>query len=387
MRNKQKILILNSYPHIGGAEKFIIALGLGLKEKGWEVFLGLRMNSDLIKEAIKLNFFVLPLPFTADFDPLTIGLLSHFYKEQKVSIILSTDERSARIGGILARKHDEISHIARLRSVWDPHKKESKFRRLRYKFNYNLFLDLIVTNSEAARKDLIKNYHISPQRIQVIYNGINLPHILKMPFSPGIFRNNLHLSKDAFIITQIGRISPPKNQIESIEIADHLFDKIHNAYLIIVGKSVNKDYYRLLSKKRATSKFKERIFILGHRNDIGQILLDSNILLSTSTAEGLPNVFIEAGFFGKPIISRDVCGNKEILSDGINGFMLPENASAEDFADAILEIYDKPQLAQEMGKNAQRIIQKKFSYEEMINNYHKLFKQFMLNKKVYKQTG
>jgi len=67
--------------------------------------------------------------------------------------------------------------------------------------------------------------------------------------------------------------------------------------------------------------------------------------------------------------------------------MLPENASAEDFADAILEIYDKPQLAQEMGKNAQRIIQKKFSYEEMINNYHKLFKQFMLNKKVYKQTG
>ncbi len=373
MESKQKVLILNSYPHIGGAEMFIIGLALGLKEKGWEVYLALRQGSDFIQEALRFNLPVWSLPMEADFDLKTEKILFRLHKQYQFDLVFSTDERSARLGGVFAKLHSGIPHIARLRTVWDPHSQEKFSRRFRYRLGYWFLINLIITNSSAAERDLIKNYKIPASKVKVVYNGINLPHIMSHQFVKGNFREELQLPENAFVISHIGRISPPKNQLEAIEAAELIFEQVPNAYLILVGKPVHKEYFQKVLKKRNTSPFKERIFILGHRNDISQILLDTNVLLSTSTAEGLPNVMIEAGFFGKPVVGRDVNGNGEIISNGINGYLLPEEVDAEAFGEALLRIYKNPRLAEKMGRNAQQIVQKRFSYEKMIENYFRIF--------------
>jgi len=379
---RKRLLILNSYPHIGGAEKFIIGLALGLKEKGWEVYLGLRQGSSFIQEALSYNLSVYPLPMLTDFDSKTEKRLCQLHQKLHFQLIFSTDERSARLGGLFSRTHQGIVNIARLRTVWNTHQTERLSRRIRYKINYTFLLDLIVTNSVAAKKDMMERYKLPSKKIKVVYNGINLPHLFHKPFTKGNFRKELNLSDDDFIIAHIGRISPPKNQIEAIEVAEKIFLHIPNAYLIIIGQPVNKIYSRKLLERKKTSPYKDRIFILGYREDIAQILVDSNVLLSTSTAEGLPNVMIEAGFFGKPVIGREINGNGEIISNGINGFLLPEKADAEAFTEAILRIYMNPSLAEKMGRNAQQIVQEKFSYEKMINIYDQLFMRHLTTKKV-----
>jgi len=380
---RKRTLILNSYPQIGGAEKFIIGLASGLKEKGWEVYLGLRKGSSFIQEVLRYNFSVYTLPMKADFDPKTEKRLCQLHKKVHFQLIFSTDERSARLGGLFSRTRQGIVHIARLRTVWDTHQTEGFSRRIRYKLNYTFFLDLIVTNSLAAKNDLMERYKLSSNKIKVIYNGINLPHLFNKPFAQGNFRKELNLSNDDFIIAHIGRISPPKNQIEAIEVAERIFHHIPNAYLAIIGKPINKKYFQRLMERKDISPYKGRIFILGYRDDIAQILIDSNVLLSTSTAEGLPNVMIEAGFFGKPVIGRDINGNGEIISNGINGFLLPEQANVWDFAESIIRIYNNPHIAEKMGRNAQQIVQKKFSYEKMIEIYDQLFRRHLTREKVF----
>lgn len=384
---RKRLLILNSYPHIGGAEKFIIGLASGLIEKGWEVYLGLRQGSSFIQEVSSYNFSLYTLPMRADFDPKTEKRLCQLHQKIHFQLIFSTDERSARLGGLFSRTRQGIVHIARLRTVWDTHQTEEFSRRIRYKINYTFFMDLIITNSVAAKKDMMERYKLPSKKINVVYNGINLPHLFNKPFTKGNFRKELNLSADAFIIAHIGRISPPKNQIEAIEVAERIFKHIPNAYLIIVGKPVNKKYFQILLERKEISQYKGRIFILGYRDDIAQIFIDSNILLSTSTAEGLLNVMIEAGFFGKPVIGRDINGNDEIISNGINGFLLPEQANVWDFAESIIRIYNNPYLAEEMGRNAQQIVQEKFSYEKMIEIYDQLFMQYLTKQKVFRKIA
>ena len=382
MGNKLKILILNSYPYIGGAEKFIVGLAIGLKEEGWDVFLGLRKGSSFIREALNYNINVQPLPMKADFDPETERQLCNLHKHLDFRIIFSTDERSSRLGGLFARTHLGIIHIARLRTVWEPHKIEKATRRYRYRIGYSLFYDLIITNSQAAKYDMINNFNISLNKIHVIYNGINLPHVYKYPFYPGRFRKELELPDYAFLISVIGRISARKNQIEAIEIFESIFKKTTQAFLVLVGEPMETEYYHSLIQKRNDSPFKHRIFILGNRNDMAQILVDSDLILSTSVAEGLPNAMIEAGFFEKPVVGRDINGNKEIIFNGINGYLLPEKANVQEFAEAILRIYRNPQLAVRMGRNAQQIVQEKFSYEKMVETYHSIFKKYLLRQKI-----
>ncbi len=374
MEEKKKVLILNSYHHIGGAEKFIIGLAIGLKEKGWEVYLALRQGSDFVQEAHRFSLPVWVLPMKADFDLSSLKILIHLHRQYHFDLILSTDERSARIGGIFSRLHSRLPHVARLRTVWDAHTVEKFSRRLRYRLSYALLIDLIVTNSSAAERDLIQHYWLPPKKVKVIYNGINLPHILSHHLVRGHFREELQLPENAFVISLVGRIAPPKNQLEAIEVAELLFQNFPDIYLLLVGQPVDNAYFQKVVKRRNDSPFKDRIFVLGHRNDISQLLLDTNVLLSTSVAEGLPNVMIEAGFLGKPVVGRDVNGNREIISNGINGYLLPEEADAEAFAEAILRIYMNPQLAEKMGRNGQKIVQEKFSFERMVEHYHRIFR-------------
>ena len=67
-----------------------------------------------------------------------------------------------------------------------------------------------------------------------------------------------------------------------------------------------------------------------------------DVLVNPSRSEGLPAVIMEAGSFGIPIIATDVGGTTEIVIDGVNGFVLPEDFTDEALADAIKRMKELP---------------------------------------------
>ena len=92
-----------------------------------------------------------------------------------------------------------------------------------------------------------------------------------------------------------------------------------------------------------------------------------DVLINPSKSEGLPAVIMEAASFGIPIIATDVGGTTEIVADGVNGFVIPENFTDEALAGAIKRMKELPgETYAEFRRNARDIWKKNF--DASVNN-------------------
>jgi glycosyltransferase involved in cell wall biosynthesis len=87
---------------------------------------------------------------------------------------------------------------------------------------------------------------------------------------------------------------------------------------------------------------------IGHSSDVANILKQSHIVCLPSYREGLPKSLIEAASVGRPIVTTNVPGCREVVSDGENGFLVPPRDSLA-LADAIEKLLIDPPMRKAMG--------------------------------------
>lgn len=95
---------------------------------------------------------------------------------------------------------------------------------------------------------------------------------------------------------------------------------------------------------------------LGFVDDMATLLRSVDaVVLPSSYPEGIPKIFLEAAASGLPIISTDFPGARRVIEDGVTGIII--NApTVEQIADAVLSIYNQPDLGRAMGEKAHRFI-------------------------------
>jgi glycosyltransferase involved in cell wall biosynthesis len=104
---------------------------------------------------------------------------------------------------------------------------------------------------------------------------------------------------------------------------------------------------------------------LGHREDVAQLLQQAHIfVLPSYYGEGLPKALLEACAVGRPVISTDIPGCRDIIRDGYNGLLVsPKDPEA--LAEAIAKLLDDAPLRQRMGEAGRKTILKGFTSEEI----------------------
>jgi len=112
---------------------------------------------------------------------------------------------------------------------------------------------------------------------------------------------------------------------------------------------------------------------LGERADIAQLLAESHIAVLPSYREGLPKSLIEAVAVGRPIVTTDVPGCREVVKDGENGFLVPAK-DAKELAIAIQKIINNPKLLTSMGKKSRLMAEQEFSILQIVDQTLKLYK-------------
>ncbi len=131
--------------------------------------------------------------------------------------------------------------------------------------------------------------------------------------------SSLGLINNDIILTCVARLDKNKNQRFLINIMERLLLKYNNIHLLLVGNDELNGYYQRIVKKK---KLESNIHFLGNRNDVPQLLSISDVVLSSSKREGLPINVMEAMAAGKPIVALNCRGMKDLLSDGINGYVV-----------------------------------------------------------------
>jgi glycosyltransferase involved in cell wall biosynthesis len=110
----------------------------------------------------------------------------------------------------------------------------------------------------------------------------------------------------------------------------------------------------------------------GHRDDVAELLCDSDIFVLPSRSEAFPNGLIEAMAAGLPVVATAVGGIVELVQHGKNGLLIRPGDS-RGLAHAIQQLIDDRSCAAALGCEARRTIEACYSFERMVSEFERVY--------------
>lgn len=154
-------------------------------------------------------------------------------------------------------------------------------------------------------------------------------------FNRNLYRKNLKLEEDDFVILVLAELNKNKNHIQLIKAMSLLKDKYPNIKAIFAGVGPLEEK---IKKQIKENGLEGKISLLGWRNDVKELINLSDVVGLFSKREGLGKCLLEAMLCGKCVIATNTRGPRELIEQDINGFMF-EIDDIESTAKSIEKIY------------------------------------------------
>ena len=142
--------------------------------------------------------------------------------------------------------------------------------------------------------------------------------------------------------------------------------------LKIVGEGSDEQRLKSLVLDNAA----EHVKFLGRREDVAQLLLQADIFVQYSTSEGLSRSILEAIASGLPVVVSDVGGNRELVENGENGFLVSANDPNELYK-ALETLVTSPELRRDMGNKSAARSKETFDFNQCSSEYIDLYQRLL----------
>lgn len=188
----------------------------------------------------------------------------------------------------------------------------------------------------------------------------------------------LEYPKDTINFLFISRILKEKGIDNYLETAKRIKRKYNNVNFYILGSILDEKYRSIIEEleKQGIVKYE------GQQSDmIKYQKINSCTIHPTYYPEGMSNVLLETLASGRPIITTDVCGCKEILEDGINGYLM-EKGSTSSLISQVEKFINLPFDEKiELGKNGRKKIEEQFNRKDIIDEYYRIVNKILGEKR------
>jgi glycosyltransferase involved in cell wall biosynthesis len=351
----------------GGPEKQILTHALQLNKDRFHFvlisFIEKGQPNQLVDKARSNGVKVVEVPINNPFDPITISKIYGILRKYDIQILCAHGYKSNVIGR-LASWLCGIPQISISRG-WTAENRKIRFYEKLDKF-FLKFTNHIVAVSHGQREKILA-LRISPSKVTVIHNAINLAEI---PMTrERLLRKQLGLPENALIVASAGRLSPEKNYATMINVAKQVVSHNNSAYFVVFGEGFLRPE---LEAQIASSGLIGRFLLTGFRTDLQQVIQDIDIFMLPSFTEGLPNVVLEAFAANKPVVATRVGGTPEVVQDGISGFLTKPDET-ELMIQHVLMLLDDSLLRTKMGSAGYYFVQDKFGFEKQTKLYEELY--------------
>lgn len=227
------------------------------------------------------------------------------------------------------------------------------------KFTIRLYADTIHTVSNATKKDIIKIN--AKSKVIVVPNGVNLVNYDKMEFNRDYQKS----------VVFIGRLVVNKNLEVLIHSFKEVINKIRDAKLIVIGAGAMSDKWKKMVSDLGLDLNIEFTGFISEKNKL-EILSKCSVLALPSTSEGQPLVALEAFAMSKPLLLSDIEPSYDIVSEAVDGFILPAH-DAHKWAEKIILLLSNRQICEQMGNKGRLKVEKKYSLDSFVENMETIY--------------
>lgn len=352
------ILHTESSPGWGGQENRILNECIGLKKLGAKVFILCQPESGLARKAQDAGIEVFTHPMRKSYDIKSIYYTARLICKLNINVVNTHSGKDTYIAGFAGKLSKKHPLIVRTRHLALP---------ITSTFSYKYLSDIIVTVSEYVRNYLISR-GIKPEKVFTVPTGIDIEK-----FNPdkveASLREELGLSKSTPLIGTVAVLRKKKGHHILLEAIPEVLREIPEAIFVFVGDGPQRKNIEEKIKQYGLSK---KVIMLGHRNDIPQILNSIDLFVLPTLQEALGTSFLEAMAIGKPVIGSDVDGVREVIDHGVNGYLVPPD-NHHLLASAIIKILKNQELAYQMGQEGRKKVENKYTLKHMCENMLNLY--------------
>ncbi|KQC34126.1 hypothetical protein AAU57_12870 [Nonlabens sp. YIK11] len=168
----------------------------------------------------------------------------------------------------------------------------------------------------------------------------------------------------------LANLRPQKNHPMLLEVWRDIVSLHPDWSLLLVGMDFQDQYSQNLQKFITQNQLQDRVFMLGTRTDVADILKQCQIGVLSSKSEGLPLSLLEYGNAGLPVVATNVGACKQVIGD--DGF-IAELESPSVFKKYLLDLINDPALRSEIGLKFQKRIEKKYSQQPYLTTLSQIY--------------
>lgn len=373
-REPQKLLIVASTLHVGGAERVIACLAKNLDPRVVKVSVCyLKENGVVGEELERAGVELLPLPGRVYGRPdrLTFLKLRKLILDRGFTLVHTHDMHGFLDACMCRLTTPGFKHVHTFHFGNYPHR-EPLYRRLE-RLLWRV-PDVLVGVGRAQAESIRKLYGIPEDRMRVLWNGVDRPN-------PRVSPEVIAAAAGAKgpVIASISTLIPQKGLHHLVDAAAKLKKMGAEFRLLVVGGGHLMD--SLTDQARRLGLDEQHIRFLGWIPEASDCALPvCDIFVQSSLWEAMSVVVLEAMASGKPMVITSVGENPYVIENGQTGMIVPPG-DHDALADALHQLLTDASLRDRLGRNARQRHGERFRVTDMTQAYESLYAEMSMERR------
>jgi glycosyltransferase involved in cell wall biosynthesis len=240
-------------------------------------------------------------------------------------------------------------------------------RQITTNWAFPILVDMEVGVSETILHQLLSHpgARFSKNPPMLIHNAIHLEDFQKTSHSQSW---DILIRDDDIVIGSIGRLTHQKGYEFLIKAAPSVLNAFPQALFVLIGAGELQSQLEELATRLGIH---ERVLFIGKVEDVRPYLQRMDLFVLPSLWEGLPTVIMESMALGVPVIATDIPGTRELVKDGVNGWLVPVGDS-QALAEILCDVLQNPDKGKQCAEQARSDLER-FNFNLISNQYEKLY--------------
>ncbi len=228
-----------------------------------------------------------------------------------------------------------------------------------------------ISVADAMTTDYVEQRIDTADRFTTVHSGFEVNPFLTPRRSPAEVRDELGLQPEHLVIGKIARLFHLKGHEFLLQAAPAIVAAHPEARFLLVGDGVLRQQFEREIKSLGLSD--HFVFTgLVPPSQIPELVLAMDIVAHTSQWEGLARVLPQGLIAGKPVVTYDVGGAREVVIPGETGYLLPRD-SVDELTAAICELAEDAGLRERLGAAGRERFTDQFRHETMTRRIREVY--------------